>query len=128
MKKLSILTLLISLLLTACYYNNFTEIHPGQDLNFECDSNAATVTFQKTIQPILSANCGSNNSCHNASSSNPRLDTYESVKTVAADGRLVKVINWEPGAAQMPKSASTKIPRCARAQIEVWVANGFLDN
>lgn len=128
MKKLSILTLLISLLLTACYYNNFTEIHPGQDLNFECDSNAATVTFQKTIQPILSANCGTTNSCHNASSSNPRLDTYEGVKTVAADGRLVKVINWEPGAAQMPKNGSTKIPRCARAQIEVWVASGFLDN
>jgi hypothetical protein len=128
MKKISTIALVISFLLSSCYYNNLTEIQPGQNLSLECDSNAANITFQKTIQPILSANCGTNNSCHNESSSNPKLNTYEGVKVVAADGRLVNAINHTPGASPMPKSSNTRIPRCSRAQIELWVAGGFLNN
>ncbi len=119
---------MICVLLSSCYYNNLTEIQPGQSLSFECDSNAATITFQKTIQPLFSANCGTSNSCHNASSSNPHFDTYDGIKAVAADGRLVKAINWKSGASPMPKGSNTILPRCSRAQIEVWVANGFPNN
>ncbi len=128
MKKKLLPLLLIGLFLSSCFYNNLTEIHPGEGLSLECDSNAANITFQKTIQPILLANCGTNNSCHNSSSSNPHFDTYEGVKLVAADGRLVKAINWQSGASPMPKSSNTQLPRCARAQIELWVQNGFPNN
>jgi len=128
MKKILFLSSFLTLVLSSCYYNNLTEIYPGENLNLACDSNAATITFQKTIQPILSANCGTNNSCHNASSSNPKLDTYEGVKVVAADGRLVNAVNHTGSASPMPKNSNTVIPRCSRAQIEQWVASGFLNN
>ena len=82
MKKLLFLSAFIAALFSACYYNNLTEIYPGNDLTIGCDSNVANITFQKTIQPILAANCGTNNSCHNSSSSNPHLDNYEGVKMI----------------------------------------------
>ena len=128
MKKLLFLLTLVSFLFVSCYYNNLTEIYPGGDVSLECDSNAATITFQKTIQPILSANCGTNNSCHNSSSSNPKLSSYEGVKIVADNGRLVQAINHTGLASPMPKNSNTVIPRCARAQIEQWVLTGAQNN
>ena len=128
LKKLFLLSTLLSFFLVSCYYNNLTEIRPGENLSLDCDSNAATITFQKTIQPILSANCGTSNSCHNSSSSNPRLDSYEGVKIVAADGRLVNAVNHTGFVSPMPKNSNTVLPRCSRAQIELWVTAGFPNN
>ena len=128
MKKLILLSALLSFFLVSCYYDNLTEIHPGENLSLECDSTPANITFQKTIKPILSANCGTNNSCHNASSSNPHLDNYEGVKVVAADGRLVHAINHTGLVSPMPKNSNTVLPRCSRAQIELWVTAGFPNN
>ncbi len=128
MKKLTLLIPFILFAFSSCYYNNLTEIYPGKDLENGCDSSSANVTFQKTIQPILQANCGTNNSCHNSSSSNPRLSEYEGVKTVALDGRLVNAVNHTGAVSPMPKNSNTVIPRCSRAQIEVWVAAGAPNN
>lgn len=127
MKKITLLLSFGVLLLSACYYNNLAELHPGTNLSNQCDTTPGTVTFQNTIQPILAANCGTNNSCHNASASNPKLDTYDGVKLVAADGRLLDAINHTGSASPMPKNGG-KLPQCSLKQIEMWVTDGYPNN
>lgn len=128
MKKYFLIVIVTFPFLTACYYNNLTEIHPGEDLDLSCDSNAANVTYSKSIQPILTANCGLNNSCHNTSSSNPHLSEYDVLKALALNGTLVNAVNHTGTASPMPKNSNTTLPRCSRAKIEVWVAGGALNN
>ena len=65
--------------------------------------------------------------CHNASASNPKLDTYDGVKLVAADGRLLDAINHTGAASPMPKNGG-KLPQCSLKQIEMWVTDGFPNN
>lgn len=128
MKKFLLFLIVSFPFLSACYYNNLTEIHPGEDLDLNCDSSSANVTYTKSIQPILTANCGLNNTCHNTSSSNPHIGEYEVLKSLALNGTLVNAINHTGNASPMPKFSNTLLPRCARAKIEVWVAGGALNN
>ena len=120
MKLSTTLLFSISLMLSACYYNNFTEIHPGNDLNTVCDTAPDHISFSQTIQPILKEQCGSSNSCHNGSSSVP-LNSYSADTTIAKSGILIDAINHKGSASPMPKGSSSVIARCYRAQIELWV-------
>ena len=98
----------------------------------DCDANAngvcntADVTYATTINPVITDFCLG---CHNGSapSGGVSLNGYDNVKKAADNGKLIGVISWQQGYAQMPKGAD-KLPACTIEQFKSWVDGGALNN
>jgi uncharacterized membrane protein len=88
-----------------------------------CDTSV--YTYSGAISGIVSNNCIG---CHSGSTpqGSVSLSTYEQVRVVALDGRLVDVINAANGRPLMPPSGS--LIACKITQIEKWVNDGALNN
>lgn len=84
------------------------------------------VSFSQDVFPIIDKYCVG---CH--SGANPwaglYLRTYDEVKVVADDQRLVNVINHAPGFPFMPRNLP-KLSDCKIDMIEMWVADGAPNN
>lgn len=98
-------------------------------LENECISDCDTTqvaSFGNDIYPIIYYNCIS---CHWDESLNAGvcLTNYESIKTYALNGKLVRSIKWQTGVEPMP-FASNKIPQCDIDLITNWVNNGAPNN
>lgn len=114
--------------LVGCYYDKFDEFHPASTSVVTCDTTAA-MSYATNIVPILNANCGTNNSCHNATNtSGVDLSGYNGTHAVAVQGRLVSSVIWDGNASQMPQNSTSKISACDQAKIKKWVAAGALNN
>ncbi len=89
-----------------------------------CDTE--NVSYADFIAPTMQTFC---NSCHSAAapSSGIITATYEGLKVVALDGRLVGSINHESGFSPMPQS-QPKLQECVRLKIQAWVEDGALNN
>jgi hypothetical protein len=87
---------------------------------------AADVSFSTDVQPILRASCFS---CHGNGSSfgNVSLQTYDDVKALVTDGRLVGSISHSPGFDPMPPGAP-KLNECNIDEITTWVQEGAKNN
>jgi hypothetical protein len=119
MKKLSWIFALTSLI-SACYYDNASELHPGAGLNTNCDT--VNVTYTNSIAPIFSSNCGTNNSCHSASIAEGGviLDNYAGA--IQADhNQLISSIEHTSEPIMPP---SGKLSDCNINLIKIWVLNG----
>lgn len=90
-------------------------------------------TYSGAVRPILDKHCVG---CHNSSDAGGGIDltvydgstgTYDGVKQVALDGRLLGAINWEPGFSKMPQG-SDKLSDCNISQITKWVNDGAPNN
>jgi hypothetical protein len=83
-------------------------------------------TYSGAVRPILDLHCIG---CHNNSVQNAgvNLTTYTGVQTVALDGRLAGVINWDPGYPQMPFGGE-KLSDCNITQIMKWIDAGAQNN
>lgn len=92
----------------------------GCSLASNCDTSS--VSFSADIMPILSDFCVS---CHNASapSGGVVLNTYNGVKAVADNGRLVGSVFHMPGFSPMPPSG-TRLDECKLNKIKAWVNAG----
>lgn len=126
---LTALTVFIAIL-SSCYYDNIEELYVKnpQDTASACDTTSV-MSFTTHIQPILSAQCATNNnSCHGALSTILNLSDYTGVKGAADAGKLVGVITWASGFSQMPKGSTSKIDDCSIAKIKKWVAAGAPNN
>lgn len=120
--KISILTLLLSFLVSACYYDNKQDLYP-----FDSEAcNLENVTFSATVQPILESTCVT---CHQQSnpSGGVRLDNYTEVKKVADNGKLWGSINHDAGFTPMPQGGG-KLSDCSLLQIEQWINSGSPNN
>lgn len=93
-------------------------IVPG-DTTTVCDS--VHVTFNKTVNPIFSANCVE---CHNSAlaSGNIDLTKYADIARIAANGRLMGTIEHKLGFSAMPKNRN-KLSICDIAKIRKWVSD-----
>jgi mono/diheme cytochrome c family protein len=82
--------------------------------------------FNADIKPILATNC---TGCHSggAPSAGINLTSYDVVKQVAQNGRLVGAITHAAGYSPMPKNAN-KLSDCKINQIKNWVAAGAPNN
>ncbi len=111
----------IAVAAVSCSKDN-EEDQPGN--NNDCVTE--NMSFATNIQPILNANC---TTCHNPSllNGNVNLTTYEGVKTVADNGKLVGVINHSPGFPAMPQSGG-KLSDCNIDKIEAWINQGTQNN
>ena len=99
--------------------------------NTDCDINAGGCDSTKfgyanAVAVIIDKNC---KGCHNAvtASGGVMLDNYNSVQTVALDGRLKGVINHTTGYWPMPRGGN-KLSDCNIWQIEKWIAEGAPNN
>jgi cytochrome c553 len=89
-----------------------------------CDTN--NFTYNAGIKPILQQNCIG---CHNSTltSDGVNLSTYNGVKTVAQDGRLLGTVKHQSGYPAMPQGAA-KLSDCKIKQMEKWISAGYLEN
>ena len=85
-----------------------------------CGTTAYTLVGD--IQPLISASCGG---CHGPKAKKAGLDLNlpETVKMVAADGRLVCVMRSGKGCAAMPPGQP--LAKEAVDKVECWVNNGM---
>lgn len=123
MKKKIILFLSITALLffSACYKNNLADLTE----NTTCDTT--NLTYSTNIEPILKNNC-TNSGCHeNTAALTFPLTTYEDVKMIALDGRLLRSLRHQVGVAAMPKGMS-QLDSCTINKIEAWINQGTLNN
>lgn len=103
----------------ACVYENEEDLY-GTDT--PCDT--VSMRYSVEILEILQDNCYE---CHLPSSSNYSeisFETYDDVKVLADNGKLVSRIN--DASAPMPQSGL--MPLCNRQKIEAWVRAGALNN
>jgi mono/diheme cytochrome c family protein len=102
MKKttLSILSIVTAVAFTACYNNNFKELHPESALPRQACDTLNTITYQADIKAIFDANCVS---CHSGGSQ-PSLATYQDVISSYSSDALYKSL-LTGAVSPMPKGA-----------------------
>lgn len=90
----------------------------------DCDPTA--FSFSQNILPIVQLTC---NGCHSGSnpSGNLSLTTYDQIKTVALDGRLMHSLNGTNGYSIMPDNTAG-LPSCNKTQFQNWVNAGAPNN
>jgi len=99
--------------------------------NNKCSScDTSQVTYSGTLAPMFAKNC---TGCHNdnLANGNVKLNSYEQVKIVAQNGKLIGTITHAPGYTPMPESyppGSVKLPDCTINQIKIWIAAGAPNN
>jgi mono/diheme cytochrome c family protein len=94
------------------------------DFSSDCDTN--NFKFSTAVKPITEQYC---KGCHNsaAPSAGIALDSYDGVKTVALNGRMLGAIKHLAGYKPMPQGGS-KLSDCQVRQVEKWIAGGALNN
>jgi hypothetical protein len=103
-------------MVTSCYYHKEDVLYPTI-----CDTT--NMTYSAKIVPLLN-NYGCLG-CHVGP--NPtggiKLDTYDGIKTVADNGKLVGAITHAPGYKPMPDGAP-KMNLCDINKMKAWIAAG----
>ncbi len=107
------------LTLSACYYDNNSELHPAAGINNVCDT--VNITYTNHIGPIYSAYCV--NGCHSfiVAESGIVLETFD-MAILADDGEMIAAIE-HTGPFPMPQAAP-KLSECNINQIKLWIQNG----
>ena len=121
MKKILISSvLLFAITISSCYYDVEEELYGTT----ECQTE--DVTYSGAVLPIIEDNCYK---CHDAANNfgNVTLEGYDNLKSYVENGKLLGVIRHDAGFSPMPKN-EPKMIQCNIEKIEVWVANGALDN
>lgn len=104
---------------SGCYYDNEEDRFPDAS----CDT--VNMRYSVEVKEIMQANCYR---CHLSSSSTYSgipFETYDQVKVVADNGKLVGRIN--DAGAPMPQDEGL-MSLCNRQKIEAWVNAGALNN
>ena len=121
-------SLIIMILLSTCYYDSQEYLFPK--INNQCDTTG-TILFS-SVDTVLQNNCVS---CHNLSSASGgvNLDGYSNVYTYSTTLRnntpiLVGVIRRKSGFSPMPQLPSPGLDNCSIRKIEIWIAQGALQN
>jgi hypothetical protein len=88
--------------------------------------DTANISFSERIEPLLRSNCFS---CHGngANQGDVSLATYDDVKTLALNGRLLGVISHSVGFVPMPAGAD-KLDDCSIEAVRIWIEEGAREN
>lgn len=89
-----------------------------------CDT--LNITFSATIQPLLNNYC---KGCHNSTlqSGGFSYETHGGVLAAVNSGRFLGALKHQAGFSPMPKGGA-KLTDCQIRQIEIWIAEGSLNN
>jgi hypothetical protein len=122
MRRIYLLTFLITVLSISCYYDNKEELYP--ETGNSCDT--ITVKYSVAISDIITSNCLN---CHGSTFSTLgggyNLTGYNNVKI--NEDKIRGSINFQSGYSPMPKNSS-KLDNCLLAQYRVWKNNGGINN
>ena len=93
--------------------------------NYCSDCDTTDFTFSTGVLPIMNSYC---KGCHSSSfpSANVIVTTYDGIKKVVDDGRLLSSIRHETNK-QMPQNGD-KLEDCKIRTIEKWIADGAKNN
>jgi uncharacterized membrane protein len=86
-----------------------------------CDT--ASITFEKSIWPIVQNNCMA---CHNATapSGNVDLSTYDKIIPYVKNGKLYASMTHLPGYSPMPSSTSS-LTSCELNMVKKWIIGSY---
>lgn len=118
MLKSTFFTATVILLISSCYYDKKNELYGATS----CDT--AAVTYTKSIQPLVSAQC---TGCHGATSPSAgiSLNDYASVRQSVEFGTFSSSVNWDSKVvSNMPKGGS-KWSTCDLSKLRIWQQKGF---
>ncbi|MBN8684968.1 MAG: hypothetical protein J0L99_20140 [Chitinophagales bacterium] len=103
---------------TACYYDNETDLYGG---TATCDT--VNQRYSVEVQQIMAANCLS---CHNGPGGAAAIpmETHALLKEFATNGTLIDRIN-DSGS---PMPPSGLMSACDRSKMEAWVKAGAPNN
>ncbi len=112
--------LMISLIVSSCYYDNEEELYPENT----CNTNE--MSYTNNVLPILQDNCYS---CHNQASNQGgvTLEGYSNLKIYVDNGKLLGVIKHQSGFPQMPQG-QPQLEQCQIDKMEAWVNQGSPNN
>jgi len=122
MKKKIYSLLLSAIFLSGCYRDNEEMLYPQTG-----SCKVSNVSYQATVVLVLQKyGC---TGCHSgpAASGNLSLDNYNSVSSVAINGKLFGTINHVPGYSAMPKGGG-KMTNCDINKIKAWIDAGSINN
>lgn len=115
--------ILILFVFVVTFYNNC--YNDNEEKLFPVDSSCVIenpVSYKVDINPVFVKNC---NYCHNSStkSGNVITDTYDGLKIIVDNDKLLNVIKHKPGYPQMPKNAA-QLDECTIKLLEKWISEG----
>lgn len=100
----------------------------GAKNSIDCVAVCDTLSckFEKDVKPIITSWCYG---CHSASTAGGGvvLSDYNTIKVVAANGKLSGTIHHAAGSSAMPLNAS-KLSDCKIKIIQKWIDSGYPDN
>ena len=117
----SILLLIVGV--QACYYDNEEDLYPISN-ETGCDTTA--ISYSQFVSTLISQHCLA---CHSGStpSGNISLASYDDIKALAQNGRLMGVLRHDAGFSPMPKG-SNKLPDCDIKKVAAWIGDGAKNN
>lgn len=129
MKTTVKLGLITTLVLTALFVVTCKHEIPLTDKDGDNNTDSCgnvVFTYSGGVAPLMTTYC---TRCHGATSPRGGIDlsTYDGVKAVALNGRLLGSIKKETGYKPMPPG-TTKLQDCQIRQIEKWVKAGSPNN
>ena len=120
MNRILFAFLMISTLVSSCFYDSEENLYPNNDCFTE------SVSFLYDIKPIFEASCFK---CHSAAANlgNVNLSTHTAVIKYSVNGSLVGSVKHVAGFVKMPEGAP-KMDVCKISKIETWVQAGSPNN
>jgi len=118
--KTSMLLLTVTMLLTACYYDNEEYLYSATP----CDN---TFTFTSRIAPLVAQQCASG--CHEGAnpSAGLSLTTYDEIKAIVDNGGFAGSLDGTNGYSIMPKG-TTGLNTCDKTAVNAWITAGAPNN
>lgn len=120
MKRTLQLICCISLILTACEYENTEDLRPIELVD-TCPTDS--LTFQADIEPIFIQNCN-NSGCHNSGSSFGDFTSYAGIKSKIDDNDKIR----QRVIIEKSMPASAPLPDCEIRKLTAWLDAGAPNN
>lgn len=122
MKKVGYL-LFSFLLLISCLQDKNLPISPVAPIPASVTCDTLNINFEKSIMPILQANCIA---CHSTAQSSGGVDlsTYAKILPYISNGKLYGSMMHLPGYQPMP-SISSQLSKCDLATIKKWLIGSY---
>lgn len=111
-------------LASSCYYDNEEELYQNIEDTKQCDTSE--VTFQQTVDPIISTNCAVSG-CHAGASPTAglNLEDFSQLQNIANNGQLTGRTTGSSGPVMPPGNA---LDPCDINKIRNWVEQGAPQN
>ena len=113
---------------SSCYNDKADKLYVQPTVT-ACDTSGG-ITFSGTVNPIIQANCGTNNSSCHATGAISGFDytTYAGIYRNATSGLLLPAIQHTASNGQYMPLNAPQLSACDIEKIAAWVGEGALDN